>query len=156
MTDIAIPNTLQPKTTVTSAGLNANFSEVQSKFNTYAMQTNVPKTVTQTHTYTVLQLLQGGATLGASGTLITQIVVYAQTITPASVAAATVAEQTFTVTGLTTADKVVVNHAATGNATGIAGVRVSAANTLAVSYVNPTAGALVPAAGTYLILAFRS
>lgn len=94
--------------------------------------------------------------IGSSGTALTQAVVYSQTITPASVAAATVAEQTFTVTGLTTADKVFVNHAATGNATGIAGVRVSAANTLAVSFVNPTAGALVPGAGTWSIVAIRS
>lgn len=90
------------------------------------------------------------------GTAITKIAVYSQTITPASVGAATVAEQTFTVTGLTTADKVIVNHAATGNATGIAGVRVSAADTLAISFVNPTAGALVPGAGTYSIVAIRS
>lgn len=97
-------------------------------------------------------------TIGATGTAtpVTQIRVYSQTITPASVAAATVAEQTFTVTGLTTADKVFVNHAVTGNATGVAGVRVSATNTLAVSYVNPTAGALVPGAGTYQIMALRS
>jgi hypothetical protein len=94
--------------------------------------------------------------VGASPTAITQIRVYSQTITPASVAAATVAEQTFTVTGLSTADKVVVNHAATGNATGIGGFRVSAANTIAIQYINPTAGALVPGAGTYTILAFRS
>ena len=94
-------------------------------------------------------------TLGA-GTPLTKAVVYSQTITPASVGAATVAEQTFTVTGLTTADKVLVNLFPTGNATGIAGVRVSATNTLAISYVNPTAGALTPAAGTYNIVAIRS
>ena len=98
----------------------------------------------------------GGTTTGAAGTPITQTRVYSQTITPASVAAATVAEQTFTVTGLTTADKVVVNPAAIANATGIAGVRVSATDTLAVRFVNPTAGALVPTAGTWTILAFRS
>lgn len=97
-----------------------------------------------------------GLTVGSSGTLLTQARVYSQTITPASVGVATVAEQTFTVTGLTTADKVFVNHAAFGNATGIAGVRVSAANTLAVSFVNPTAGALVPGAGTWSIVAVRS
>ena len=44
----------------------------------------------------------------------------------------------------------------TGNATGIGGFRVSAANTLAIQYINPTAGALTPGAGTYNILAFRS
>lgn len=97
-----------------------------------------------------------GMTVGDSGTQITQVRVYSQTITAASVAADTVAEQTFTVTGLTTADKVVVNPAAIANATGIAGARVSAANTLAIRFVNPTAGALTPTAGTFTILAFRS
>lgn len=95
-------------------------------------------------------------TVGASGTPITGMRVYSQTITPASVATITVAEQTFTVTGLTTADKVVVNPAAIANAVGICGFRVSAADTLAVRFVNPTAGALTPTAGTWTILAFRS
>ncbi len=80
---------------------------------------------------------------------------YSQTITPASVGAATVAEQTFTVTGLTTSDDVIVNSAAISNAVGIAGVRVSAADTLAVRFVNPTAGALTPTAGTWDIVALR-
>jgi hypothetical protein len=95
-------------------------------------------------------------TVGASGTPITQMRVYSQTITAASVAAATVAEQTFTVTGLTTADKVIVNAPANATATGIAGARVSAADTLAIRYVNPTAGSLTPAAGTHTIIAIRS
>lgn len=94
--------------------------------------------------------------VGSSGTALTQAVVYSQTITPASVAAATVAEQTFTVTGLTTADKVIINPAATGNATAACSARVSAANTLAVQFVNPTAGALVPGAGTWTVIAIRS
>jgi hypothetical protein len=99
----------------------------------------------------------GGIKLGAaSNDSLTNLKVYSQTITAASVAAATVAEQTFTVTGLTTADKVVVNAAAIANATGIAGVRVSAADTLAVRFVNPTAGALTPTAGTWTIMAFRT
>lgn len=97
-----------------------------------------------------------GVAVGASGTELSQIKVYSQTITPASVAAATVAEQTFTVTGLTTADKVIVNPAAIANSTGIAGVRVSAADTLAVRFSNPTAGALTPTAGTWAIVAIRS
>lgn len=96
------------------------------------------------------------AAVGAAGTAITQIRVYSQTVTPAAVAAATVAEQTFTVTGLTTADKVFVNNADLTTATGIAGVRVSAVDTLAVRFVNPTAGALTPAAGTWTIIAVRS
>ena len=95
-------------------------------------------------------------TVGALATPITRVVVYSPTLTPASVAAATVAEQTFTVVGLTTADKVVVNAPVNATATGIVGARVSAADTLAVRYANPTAGALVPAAGVNTVIAFRS
>lgn len=106
-------------------------------------------------------LLVGGITapsakFGSSGTSITQIRVYSPSLTPASVAAATCAEQTFTVTGLTTADKVFINPPATGNATSAAQVRVSAVDTFAVTYCNPTAGALTPAAGTVAIVAIRS
>lgn len=100
------------------------------------------------------------ATLNAvaigGGTSLTKAVVYTPSLTPASVAAATVAEQTFTVNGLTTADKVTVNPPAIGNSTGIAGVRVSAADTLAIRFINPTAGALTPTSGTYTVTAIRS
>lgn len=85
-----------------------------------------------------------------------QIKVYSQTITPAEVATVVCAEQTFTVTGLTTDDKVLYNPPATGNATSAAQARVSAADTLAVMYCNPTAGALTPGAGTGVIVAIRS
>lgn len=96
-----------------------------------------------------------GLTLGASGTGISQIRTYAPSLTPASVATIVVAEQTFTVTGLTTDDVVVVNPPAISTAVGLAGARVSAANTLAIRFVNPTAGALTPTAGVYTVLAFR-
>lgn len=99
---------------------------------------------------------RGGIAAGSDATELTNIKVYSPSITPASVAAATIAEQTFTVTGLTTTDKVIVNPPAIANATGIAGARVSAADTLAIRFVNPTAGALVPTAGTYTVLAVRS
>jgi hypothetical protein len=91
-----------------------------------------------------------------AGTPVKLVKIYTPTLTPVSVATATVAEQTFTVTGLTTADTVVVNNPATATAVGIVGVRVSAADTLAIRYVNPTIGALVPTAGIHTILAFRS
>jgi hypothetical protein len=105
--------------------------------------------------YAMTANLSTSITIGG-GTALTKAVVYTPTLTPASVAAATVAEQTFTVTGLTTADKVIVNPPAIGNATGIAGARVSAADTLAIRFVNPTAGALTPTSGSYVTLAFRS
>lgn len=97
----------------------------------------------------------GALRLGATGTPITQMRVYVPSLTPTSVAAATVAQQTFSVPGLAVEDIVVVNGPAPGNATGIANVRVSATDTLAIAFVNPTAGALVPTAGVYTVLAVR-
>lgn len=91
-----------------------------------------------------------------SGTIITGIVVYSQSLTPISVAGFTSAEQTFTVTGLTTADKVFINGPTPNAGTGIVNVRVSAADTLKITFINATIGALVPTSGTYLIIAIRS
>lgn len=76
-------------------------------------------------------------------------------LTPASVGSATSAEQTFTVSGLAVGDFVSVNGS-TGNASAISGARVSAANTLAIRFINPTAGALTPGAGDYLVFVARS
>lgn len=92
----------------------------------------------------------------ATPTAITNIRIYSQTITPASVAAAVCAEQAFTVTGLATGDKIFINPAASGNATSAAQARVTAADTAAIMYCNPTAGALTPGSGTYTIVAIRS
>ena len=76
---------------------------------------------------------------------------------PASCNALTSAEQTFTVTGLTTADKVIVNIPASMTAgIGLVGARVSAADTLALLFMNCTAGALTPTSGTYTVVAIRS
>lgn len=81
---------------------------------------------------------------------------YDVTISPALVAANTSAEQTFTVSGLTTGDLVVVNKPTTQAGLGIVGMRVSAANTLAITFGNFTAGGLTPtAAETYKIMAFK-
>jgi phage-related minor tail protein len=78
-------------------------------------------------------------------------------VTPASVSATTSAEQTFTLSGVAVGDWVGISTtASTGNATAIAGARVSAANTIAIRYVNPTAGALTPAADTYLVNVIRA
>lgn len=94
--------------------------------------------------------------VGASGTEITQIRVFTATIDPASVAAATSAEQTFTVTGLATGDKVLVSKPTATAGIGIVNARVSAADTLALTFMNATAGAIDPASESYTIIAFRS
>lgn len=77
------------------------------------------------------------------------------TIDVASVASATTAEQTFTVTGLTTDMFVAVNKPSLNAGLGVANARVSAANTLAITFVNATAGAIDPASQTYLVFWFK-
>ncbi|WP_242176584.1 hypothetical protein [Pseudomonas sp. MONT-RG-20F-20-E-7-02] len=74
-----------------------------------------------------------------------------QTITPASVAAATAAEQTFTVPGLQLGDFVDVTPPGITAGVTPSCARVSALNTLAITFINPTAGALTPLAGVYQI-----
>ena len=81
---------------------------------------------------------------------------FTQTITPVQVATVVAAEQTFTVNGLSTADSVFISPAPTGNATIAGSARVSASDTLAVTFSNPTAGNLTPDAGVWRILAIRS
>lgn len=76
---------------------------------------------------------------------------YSETLTPVAVAADTSAEQTFTVTGLVTGQTVVVNGPAPTAGTGIVNARVSAANTLALTFANFTAASLTPTSGTYLV-----
>lgn len=77
------------------------------------------------------------------------------TIDPAAVATITTAEQTFTVPGLKTGDVVFVNKPSTTTGLGIAGCRVSAADTLALTFVNPTAGSVNAASESYLVLWVR-
>lgn len=74
-----------------------------------------------------------------------------QLLTPASVAANTTAEQAFTVPGLAVGDSIDVNKPSHQAGLSVGNVRVSAANTLSIQFVNTTAGALVPAAETYII-----
>ena len=81
---------------------------------------------------------------------------YVQTLTPTSVASLTSAEQTFTVTGLVAGSMAWVNKV-TSFTSGLAivGVRVSAANTLAINFANLTGAAIVPPAEPYLIGNFQ-
>jgi len=107
-------------------------------------------------TLSVATLLATTSATVGGGTAITKIVVYSQSLDVASVAANTTAEQTFTVTGLTTADKVFVNKPSLSAGLGIVNARVSAADTLAITFVNATGTAIDPAAETYAIVALRS
>ena len=70
--------------------------------------------------------------------------------TAAEVGAATSAEQDVTITGVATGDFISVCPPANTKAAVAVAARVSAANTVKLRFVNPTAGALTPDAGTYL------
>lgn len=74
-------------------------------------------------------------------------------LSPASVANATSAEQTFTISGLALNDYVYVNKPTAQAGLGISGCRVSAANTLAITFMNATAATITPTASeTYTVL----
>ena len=89
------------------------------------------------------------------GNLVKQSVI-SVTLSPVAVAANTTAEQTFTVNGLLPGDFVSCNKPTTQAGLGIVGCRVSAANTLAITFLNTTASAITPtAAQVYLILVAR-
>lgn len=83
------------------------------------------------------------------------LVVYNATLTPVAVASQTIAEQGFTVTGLVASSAVWVNKPSFTNGLGILGVRVSAANVLAINFCNPTSAAITPPTETYVIGNFQ-
>ena len=80
---------------------------------------------------------------------------YTVTIDAASVAANTTAEQTFTVKGLKTTDCMIVNKPSLDAGLGIAGCRASATDTLAITYINATGGAIDPSSESYTVVAIR-
>lgn len=80
------------------------------------------------------------------------------TINPANVPANTTAEQTFTLTGAEIADTVLAVTKPTHTAGfGIVGTRISAADTVAITFMNNTAGAIDAPSESYKIdlLKFR-
>lgn len=77
-------------------------------------------------------------------------------LTPASVATIVAAKQTFTVPGLNVGDQVAILSNPITNAVALCQAEVSAANTLRLCFVNPTAGALTPTAGTYTFLVIKA
>lgn len=83
-------------------------------------------------------------------TKIDSIRYYTFTFDPASVAATTTAEQTVTVTGLLASDVVLcVNKPTHTTNFGVVNARVSAANTLALTLINPNASAADPGSETW-------
>lgn len=112
----------------------------------YYLGTGTGGTPTASEVYTI-------STVRAAPTA--PLLLYNQSLAPTSVAANTSAEQTFTVTGLVANSLAWVNKPSATPGLGIAGVRVSAANTLAVTFVNVTGAAIVPPTETYVIGNFQ-
>ena len=78
------------------------------------------------------------------------------TLSPAAVSANTTAEQTFTVNGLLPGDMVVVTKPTSQAGLGLVNYRVSAANTLAITFSNNTGGSITPTTNeVYLVLVSR-
>ena len=85
---------------------------------------------------------------------INDILTTSQALTPAATATITSAEQTFTVTGLTTSMNVLSVKPAVAQTAGLGlcQARVTATDTLGLTFVNPTAGSLTAVASTYTIV----
>lgn len=81
---------------------------------------------------------------------------FSVTFDPASVAANTSAEQTVTVQGISLSDIVVLNKPTLTVGLGIGGVRVSATNTLSITFINLTGSAIDPPSEKYTGYAVRS
>lgn len=80
---------------------------------------------------------------------------FSLTLTPSSVSANTTSEQTFTVTGLKTADFVMVNKPSHQTGLGVVNCRVSAADTLAITFMNTTGSSITPTSEAYAVVALR-
>ena len=77
--------------------------------------------------------------------------IYDVTINPSSVGANTTSEQTFSVSGVSTNDWVDVKKPTHTAGIGIVNVRVSAKDTIAITFSNSTGGAIDPPSETYKV-----
>jgi hypothetical protein len=84
-----------------------------------------------------------------------QFRVYEETLTASAVGAGNSSRQTFTVSGLTVRDIVVVIPPQFSAGMHVTNARVSAADTLQLMFFNNTAGGITPS-GAFKILAYRS
>ena len=93
-----------------------------------------------------------------TGTVITKIVVLTPSLSPAEVAANTTAEQTLSVSGLTTGDTILsCNKPAAQAGLGIVGLRVAGTDSLGITFSNNTSSPITPTASeTYRVAALRS
>ena len=95
-----------------------------------------------------------GPTILATGNVQSTFIL-SVSLTPVSVAANSTVEQSYTINGLSLANDQVSDVSYTGGAwsvnVSIANYRISANNTLTVSYTNPTGSGVTPPSGTYYV-----
>lgn len=94
-------------------------------------------------------------TVGPLGTDITNIRKGTFTLDPASIASGAQAEQTVTITGVTTSDVVIVNPPAALEALIVGQARVTAADTVKFMLANNSGGAVDGASRTWTYVAIR-
>jgi hypothetical protein len=83
---------------------------------------------------------------------------YTVSLTPASTSTITSTEQSFTVPGVKLGTDTVVAVVPPSNTAGVTASygRVTADNTVAIKFTNPTAGSVTPAAGNYVFTVLRA
>lgn len=77
------------------------------------------------------------------------------TLTPAAVGAATVADQNVTIAGVEVGDIIIPVQDPIINAVALTKAKCATAGTVALTFVNPTAGSLTPASGSYTFLIIK-
>ena len=91
-----------------------------------------------------------GSTIGRGNILVSMLI--GPTLTPTSVAAATTAEQSFSIPGLQPTDFINVSFNGTQTAgMAVENARCATAGVLLMAFSNDTAGTLTPASGVYII-----
>lgn len=92
----------------------------------------------------------------ASQPMMDKVRVISVTLDPEEVSANTTEEQTFTIAGLRTGDFVAVSKPSHTTGVVVGSARVSAADTLAIQFVNPTGSGVNPASEDYTLLVYRA
>lgn len=95
------------------------------------------------------------ALLALFGSTVSRVRNYSITISPTIINTITCSEQTFTCTGVKVGDIITVNKPTQQAGLGICACRASAANQIAITFINPTAGNITPTASeVYKVMAF--
>lgn len=92
------------------------------------------------------------------GSAVYGLKVYSESLTPVGVASNSTIEQNFSITGLAITDKVLAFTPpvlGSGSPIGVT-ARVSATDTLTVTFVNPTGSTATPVTGTYKVVVLRA